>query len=388
MVSFGSPTQMTWPSEFSICPCVESVGCGPLLSGPPVGACPLCVCGDAWGYLTNVWSDLWLLFQKHLNIKYSQTTGSALNFGSFAMPRDQRHRAWVFTLNNPRFPEEEPRAWLTDCQYCIWQLERGENGTEHIQGYCIFTNKQSLAAMKRRNGRAHWERRRGNHAEAKAYCSKEESRVRSGEEWGDEPRGQGHRSDLDQVREKISSGVSAKDIADEHFGSWCRYHKAFELYRSLLIPDRDFHTQAIVYWGEPGVGKTRLVGDTVDSSDVYWLAKPNGQRCFWDGYIGQKDVVIDEFFGWLPRDFVCRMLDRRPFRVETKGGSVNFAARRVFITSNSSPNSWWPQVGLGPVRRRLLEPLGVCYKMEEGGVLSEPGAGLEAIPAQNGARVD
>jgi len=135
-----------------------------------------------------------------------------------------------------------------------------------------------------------------------------------------------------------------------------------------------------VYWGAPGVGKTRLISDTVNPQSVYWLSKPNGSRVFWDGYSGQQDVVIDEFFGWMPRDLMCRICDRYPFRVETKGGTVNFTARRVFIISNNSPKSWWPRIGLGPMRRRLEGDHGVCYRMDAGGVLSAPGEGLVEAP--------
>jgi hypothetical protein len=40
--------------------------------------------------------------------------------------------------------------------------------------------------------------------------------------------------------------------------------------------------------------------------EAYWITKPNGPRAFWDGYDGQENVVIDEFYGWLPHTFMCR----------------------------------------------------------------------------------
>lgn len=300
-----------------------------------------------------------------------------------------RSRAFVFTLNNPRFPEENPRAWLSDCKYCCWQLERGrESGVVHIQGYVVFATVKSLSQLKSRNRRAHFEFRAGTHAQAKEYALKEDdTRIAAGEEWGDEPRGQGHRSDLEQVRLDIRAGRSSLDIADNHFGSWVRYRRSFDEYRNLITPQRHHVTFTTVYWGPPGVGKTRLISETVDADDVYWLPKPNGTRVFWDGYSGQKDVVIDEFFGWMPRDLMCRICDRYPFRVETKGGSVPFVAQRVFITSNNSPSTWWPRVGLGPMRRRLQGDLGVCYYMSDGGELSEPGVGLEELPPQAVGRI-
>ncbi len=58
----------------------------------------------------------------------------------------------------------------------VWQKEKGENGTVHLQGYVAFSVRKSLATMKNVNGSAHWEVRRGTHDEAKAYCMKPESR--------------------------------------------------------------------------------------------------------------------------------------------------------------------------------------------------------------------
>lgn len=300
-----------------------------------------------------------------------------------------RFRNWVFTLNNPVFPLDNPRVWAIGVQYCVWQLESGESGTPHIQGYLVYKNKKSLNQLKALHRRVHWEQRRGSHDEAKEYCLKDDGRIAEGEEFGDEPRGRGARTDLEEVRLMIVAGSKEIEIANEHFGTWCRYHRSFQVYRGLYHGDRDFQTFTTVFWGASGVGKTRRVFDMIDPQSSYWLPKPNGPRVFWDGYCGQDDVVIDEFYGWMPRIVMYRLCDRFPFRVETKGGSVPFRSKRVFITSNSCPGAWWPVVGLGAMRRRLSGELGVCYKVEEGvgedgvmGILSEPGCGLEEIPPQ------
>jgi hypothetical protein len=286
------------------------------------------------------------------------------------------HRAWMFTINNPT-EEDHPRQWLPDnVRYAIWQKERGDNGTEHFQGYLLLARRgRRLGGMKRMNSRAHWEPRRGTHLQAKKYCSKEESRIEDPEEIGEEPAdGVGGRSDLVSVKRMLDEGATDREIADEHFGSWCRYHQAFKRYRQVLLaPYRQWHSYCTVLWGEPGVGKTRHVSEHTSVETTYWLPKPNGTRVFWDGYEGQEDVVIDEFFGWLPRDLMCRLIDRTPFRVETKGGSVPFLARRVWITSNNPPFEWWPKVGLGPMRRRLSGELGACLMMTEGGSTHEMG---------------
>lgn len=274
------------------------------------------------------------------------------------------HRAWMFTINNPA-NEDCPRQWLPDGAYCIWQKESGENQTEHLQGYVVLSKRgRRLGGMKRLNGRAHWEPRRGSHDQAKEYCSKDDTRVDGPWTVGEEPVGAGHRSDLVSVKRRIDEGADDRQIADEFFGQWCRYHQAFKRYRQIRLPSyRRWHSFCHVLWGEPGVGKTRYVSEHTDVETAYWLPKPNGTRVFWDGYEGQEDVVIDEFFGWMPRDLMCRLVDRTPFRVETKGGSVPFLAKRIWITSNKAPHAWWPKAGLGPMRRRLSGELGVCHLM-------------------------
>jgi hypothetical protein len=99
---------------------------------------------------------------------------------------------------------------------------------------------------------------------------------------------------------------------------------------------------------------------------AYWVAKPGpNQTLFFDGYEGQEDVVIDEFYGWITRDLMCRLCDRYPFMVHTKGGMTNFYPKRVWITSNSPPDAWWPKIGLGPMERRLSGELGVVKHLTE-----------------------
>lgn len=225
-----------------------------------------------------------------------------------------RSRGWVFTLNNPS-EDDNPKTLLEPhSQWGIAQLEVGENGTEHWQGYVYFSSAKTFTAVKRLLRRGHIERRRGSHSDAKEYCSKEDTR-KAGcvpVSWGDVEPQQGKRNDLSAVKELIDNGAEEEIIADEHFGSWVRYHKAFRAYRSLKIPQRNHVTHTTVYWGEPGTGKTRRVFEEA-GPDAYWLPKPNGTRCFWDGYTGQENVCIDEFFGWMPRDLMCRICDRYVF---------------------------------------------------------------------------
>ncbi len=287
-------------------------------------------------------------------------------------PNDLQGKHWLFTINNPVLGsiQDMPDVW-PDVGYVVWQLERGVEGTEHFQGYVQFEKYHRLSKLKKLSPRAHWERRRGTHEQAKEYCTKEDTRVQGPFEKGTEIQVEpGKRNDLLAIKRKLDEGSKETAIAqdEEFFGTWCRHYKAFERYKRLCTNNlRTWLTYVIVYWGPPGVGKTRRArAEAGPLENQYWLAKPKGnQGCWWDGYDGQDTVVIDEFYGWISRDLMCRLCDAMPLLVETKGGSTPFLAKKIIITSNSQPADWWPRVGLGAMRRRLEGDLGEIVLMNE-----------------------
>ncbi len=275
------------------------------------------------------------------------------------MPRhgDGRSRNWVFTYNNP--PEPYGSLICEDSTFLKYQLERGLGaggapGTLHYQGYVLFRANKSLAQMRRWFPGAHLEIMRGNIAESDQYCTKDDETYVAGPwSFGDPPVGAGARSDLNAVKAAIDTGKKEKEIADEFFGTWCRNYRAFERYRRLTVPHRTWHTDAIVYWGPMGSGKSSHAYELGGDSQ-FWPNRPNsrGGAVWWCGYEGATTVVFDEFYGWVSRDFMCRLVDRYPLCLETKGGAVQFIARRIIITSNVPPEDWW-KIGLGAMERRL-----------------------------------
>lgn len=259
-----------------------------------------------------------------------------------------RARAYVFTVNNPTEEEVNDLQCIT-CRYIVYQHERGEGGTVHIQGYVVFDNAVGFATAKRRIGaRAHVEVRRGSHVQAKAYCTKDETRIPGSMiyERGDEP-AQGVRSDLEEVRTMLDDGASLLEIAETNFGTFLRYNRGLQLYRLLRTNQRSWKTRVIILYGEPGTGKSRMA--QLLHPGAYW--KPHGM--WWDGYEHHSEVVIDEFYGWLPYNLILNLLDRYPLNVEVKGGTVSFVARTVILTSNREAETWYPRQEFGALERRL-----------------------------------
>ncbi len=65
---------------------------------------------------------------------------------------------------------------------------------------------------------------------------------------------------------------------------------------------------------------------------------PTSDGVWFDGYEGQKDVIIDDMVpDCMAVGLFLRLFDRYPMSVPIKGAFVNWNPRRVFITSNFCP---------------------------------------------------
>ena len=97
---------------------------------------------------------------------------------------------------------------------------------------------------------------------------------------------------------------------EECFPVFAKYPKLYDNYLAIKNGNQQRHwkTEVVVYWGPPGTGKTRRAQFEA-GKDAYWLRKPISRNgaLWWDGYEGQDVVVIDEFYGWIARDFMQRM---------------------------------------------------------------------------------
>lgn len=249
----------------------------------------------------------------------------------------KKFRGWVFTLNNP--PRVElPQDWVDLAMFCVWQLEKGEEGTRHLQGYVLFTNAVRFQTVKKLSREAHWEPRRGTHCEAKDYCSKLDTRLDGPFTFGHEPVGQGKRTDLEGVKKRIDDGASVEELWETNFSELVKFGRGIREYIMLKSKSRSTKTKVHILYGTTGCGKSHAARLEA-GPDAYWRWQGNSE--WWDGYTGQSHVVIDEFYGWIKWSQLLRVCDEYPLRVEIKGGTVSFVATAVWITSNKAPDAWY-----------------------------------------------
>ena len=107
-----------------------------------------------------------------------------------------------------------------------------------------------------------------------------------------------------------------------------------------------------VFWGPTGTGKSKKAWE--DGGLEAYSKDPRTK--WWCGYRGQSNVIIDEFRGVIDISHLLRWLDRYPVSVETKGGSRPLLAKKLWITSNLDPRTWYPDLDaetLAALMRRL-----------------------------------
>lgn len=231
--------------------------------------------------------------------------------------------------------------------YVIYGIETcPESGRTHHQGYCEFNTNQRLERLKAFNSTIHWERRQGTQTQAIDYCKKEGNYYEFGT-----PKEckRGSRSDIIEVKRLISEGKGMKDIVEVATS----YQAVRMAELSLKYNERKRSWAPVVkwFWGPTGSGKTRKAVE--EAGDDYYISSRNLK--WWEGYDAHENVIIDDF----RKDFctfheLLRILDRYPYRVETKGSSRQLLAKNIWITSCYKPEEVYDtREDIGQLLRRI-----------------------------------
>ncbi len=259
-----------------------------------------------------------------------------------------RKRHWCFTSYLVSLPISfDPNI----VRYCIYQREIcPESKKEHFQGYIELYDNKRVRQVKRILGECHLEPRRGSRDSARLYCTKEESAIKGTQvEFGM------WREDITRKRKLCDLLKQPEMTLDDLIAivphEYCRYHRGMEklFMRRAAAKAKEFRTVIVdVYVGPTGSGKTKKASEFADH---YFM--PASDTLWFDGYEGQKVLVIDDFYGNIKYGIFLRMLDGYELQMPIKGGFVWAQWVHVIITSNAEPKDWY-QKGLTPALARRI----------------------------------
>lgn len=250
------------------------------------------------------------------------------------------YRNICFTVNN--YTEEERLRILNDPHFSYVVIGKEiapDTGTPHLQGYGELVKRMRHAAVEKIfRKRAWFKPRMGDQEEAQCYAAEDG-------DWEDrgELREQGHRSDLDRVR---------NDAIDVGMRGVTRYANrqqigVAEKFLTYNEEPRDWKPE--VWWlhGPTGVGKSRRAREITGTDDTYIKNEPSK---WWDGYDGHENVILDDYRPDWAGGFVylLGLLDRYEFKVEIKGGFRQMRAFRIIVTC-----PWSPRIAFATERERL-----------------------------------
>jgi len=161
------------------------------------------------------------------------------------------------------------------------------------------------------------------------------------EEFGERP-SQGKRTDLADIAKDISNGKSVIDITLENPELYHQYGRTLNFLEDIALRKkfRTEMTRCTWYYGKTGAGKSHKAFEGYTPETHYVLPKDNG---WWDGYIGQETVIINDFRGHIPYDELLTLIDKWPHNVKRRGREpVPFLSKHIIITSPLSPDECYP----------------------------------------------
>lgn len=301
-------------------------------------------------------------------------------------------RNWCFTLFDYLWEDIEFLADLPAerdllVRGVIFQEEVAPTtGRRHLQGFLRF--KKGLTLDHVRNllhpRTPHLEMAIHPSA-AVEYCRKGDTRDGACYEEGDLTFEQGKSNELRELTENIVNGADLRSIVEQNAYQYVLHSRGIEALRGRVLQQRvPTWRQVSVYvlYGPPGSSKTRSCYQY--DRDLFKVDRASSGGVWFDGYDGQRTLLLDDFYGWIPYSQLLNLLDGYQLRLDVKGGHTYAAWDTVIISSNDEPDTWYNRLfpnGCAPALARRIRSLLDTGRLARRLRLSEPAALADYIVA-------
>ena len=273
-------------------------------------------------------------------------------------------QSWFITFNNPKehgyegTPEEVcnrlKEEWIGDSEtrsgawaYCI-----SEKGLHHV--HCVVEDCKPMrfsAIKKSYCVGCHLEETKGNKKQALDYIHKRGVFAEKGETieficYHGEIKGrQGHRSDLEDIYNRLKAGETPNDILTSSPKSYCHIDVIKKMYYDIKAADTPIVRPMQVYWhtGKSGSGKSYervMLCQKYGEDNIYYLTTFNSGA--FDNYNGQKILWIEDYRGEFKLQELLRLLDVYKAEIPARYTNIKALWEEVHITSVLTPYQCYP----------------------------------------------
>jgi len=283
-----------------------------------------------------------------------------------------KQRKWFATdwLNGDSDWEEGLARWQSVdpkiLRFAVYQVESGEGGKPHIQGMLHFRDNLRIGQVKKILGSntVHLDPVKSDEVAAH-YCSKphegcscKHCRKPGTRIWGPAEIGKmpnykkGSKTNpTDEVISMIQAGMTDEEIAATAAWAILRHSKGIAALRFALMrqQSREWRdVEVILLTGNAGTGKTAYA--IADSQDGYFKPDLSKKEIWFDGYQGERTLILDDFRGTSCKfEQLLKLLDGHQLSLPIKGGHTYALWTRVIITSNTTPEEWYHRLsGVSP----------------------------------------
>lgn len=235
-------------------------------------------------------------------------------------------------------------------------------GKKHIQGWIQFHTKKRLGGVKLiiNSKKIHLESCRGDEFDNEKYCKKDNEF----KTWGSFIT-QGYRSDLKRIYDEMMSGKPIADVIRDDINVYSKYRNTFKDIKQIYDKEssKEFRkVEVIMLRGSTGTGKTKHAMKEatykINASELNW----------WDGYDGDKAILIDEYDNDVPITKMLNILDGYQLRLPIKGGFTYAKWNKVYITTNLETEQLHAHAKFEH-RNALFRRINKLYNVEQNGKL-------------------